>query len=104
MLQTLRDIFTPEQRRVIGNEARQSLEDKHWKQAFEAVEAHLIEKGKSCDVDAKHGPEKSARILTSLQLLEALKRELHRKVQDGEFAQIELNEIERKTKPLRFIR
>lgn len=104
MLQTLRDLFTPEQRRVIGNEARQALEDKHWKQAFEAVEAHLIEKGKSCDVDAKHGAEKSARILTSLQLLEALKRELYRKVQDGEFAQIELNEIDKKSRRSVFLR
>ena len=101
MLQTLRDLFTPEQRRVIGNEARQLLENKHFREAWDALDEYLTAQEHACDPD---NAEKARRIVISRQLLVGLKREFERKVQDGEFAQIELNEIERKTKPLRFIR
>lgn len=101
MIQALREMFSPEQRKVIGQEARQSLEDRHWKDAFEAVEGYLVEAAKTCDPDNK---EKSSRIVISMQLLDAIKRELHRKVADGEFAAVEIEQIERARKPLRFIR
>jgi hypothetical protein len=101
VIDRLRDFFSPEQRRTIGIEARQALENKHWKEAFEAVEGHLIEVAKHSDPDNK---EKAQRVLISMQLLEAIKRELTRKVEDGDMAQIQMSELERKNRPLRFIR
>jgi hypothetical protein len=101
MMQALRDFFSPEQRRTIGHEARQALENKHWKEAFEAVEGHLVGVAKHSDPDNK---DKAQRILISMQLLEAIKRELIRKIEDGEMAQVEIAELERKNRPLRFVR
>lgn len=101
MIQTLRDFFTPEQRLVIGNEARQLLENKHFREAFDAVEKHLIDKGKATDTTK---PGLSENVLISLQLLEALKREIVRKVEDGEMASIEIAELEKRSALRRFVR
>jgi tellurite resistance protein len=101
MIQSIRDFFSPEQRRVIGAEAKQALENRHWNEALVAVEGYLVESAKSCDPDSK---EKSQRIVISLQLLEAIKRELVRKIEDGEMARIEIQELERRKRPLRFER
>ena len=94
-------MLAPEQRRIIGAEARQALENKHWNEAMSAVEGYLVENAKTCDPDNK---DKSQRIVISLQLLEAIKRELVRKIEDGEFAAVEIKELERKNRPLRFVR
>lgn len=101
MIQWLRDQFTPEQRSIIGAEAAQSLQDRHWKEAFEGIESYLIEQGKACDPDNK---DKAQRIILSLQLLEAIQRELHRKVQDGELARVQMAEIEARSRPVKFYR
>jgi len=101
MMQKLRDFFSPEQRRTIGHEARQALENRHWNEALEAVESHLTNVAKSCDPDNR---EKAQRVIISMQLLEAIKRELIRKIEDGEMAQVEIAELERKNRPLRFVR
>jgi hypothetical protein len=101
MKNRLRQMFTPEQRRIISAEAKQALENKHWNEALEAVEGYLVENAKGCDPDNK---DKSQRIVISLQLLEAIKRELVRKIEDGEFAAVEMQELERKNRPLRFVR
>lgn len=101
MIDRLRQFFSPEQRRTIGHEARQLLDNRHFKEAFEAVETYLVDVAKGCDPDNK---EKTQRVVISMQLLEALKREIVRKVEDGEMAQVEIGELERKNKPLRFIR
>lgn len=90
-----------EQRRIIGNEARQLLENKHFKDAFTAVAQAIDEKALSCDPDNK---DKAARIIISKQLLAAIKREIERKVEDGEVANVELSELERKRSILRFYR
>ena len=82
-----------EQRAIRAAEAQQSLNDRHWKEAFEAVKGYLVANAESCDPDNK---EKAQRIILSLQLLEAVKREVHRKVEDGEFARVELKEIEKR--------
>ena len=95
MIKAIRDYFSPEQRRIVGIEARQLLENSHFRDAFDAVESSLIDVAKSCDPDNK---EKAARVVISMQLLEAVKREIIRKVEDGEMAVFEMNELERSKK------
>lgn len=101
MIERIRQFFSPEQRRVIGTEAAQLLENKHFREAFDAVEAYLIGNAKACDPDNK---DKTQRVVIAMQIMEAVKREIVRKVEDGEMARIEMAELERKNKPLRFIR
>src|SRR5687767_5865412 len=101
MFDRIRRMLSPQERRIISAEAKQALENKHWNEALDAVEGYLVENAKSCDPDNK---DKSQRIVISLQLLEAIKRELVRKIEDGEFAAVEMAELERKSRPLRFVR
>jgi hypothetical protein len=101
MIARLRELFTPEQRRIIGAEARQALEDRHWNEALSAVEGYLVEQAKGCDPD---NTAKSQRIVISMQLLEAIKRELVRKIEDGEFARVEMAELEARSRPRSFMR
>lgn len=96
MFKQIRDFLSPENRRVIGEEARQLLANPHLKDAFAAVESYLIEKARACDTNK---PGHADNIVTAMQLLEAIKREITRKVEDGEVAQIEIAELERR-KPL----
>lgn len=94
-------VMDSEQRRIIGQEAKQLLENKHFREAFAAVEGYLVMQAHACDPDNK---EKTQRVVISMQLLKALKREIERKVEDGEMAQIEIGELERKRGLLRFVR
>ena len=87
--------------RIVANEARQLLDNRHFKEAFSAVEKYLQDALLSCDVDNK---DKVQRIAISQQLLVAVKRELIRKVEDGDMAEIELSELERRKGLLRFVR
>jgi tellurite resistance protein len=101
MIDRIRSFFSPEQRRVIGHEAKQLLENKHLRDAFDAVDGYLADAARSCDPDNR---EKAQRVIISMQLLEAIKREITRKIEDGEIAQIEIAEIERRTRPAMFRR
>lgn len=101
MLDRLRQMLSPEQRRVIGQEARQLLENKHFRGAFEAVNEYLLDQAKACDPDNK---DKTQRVVIALQIMEALRREIVRKVEDGDMATIEISEIESRKRPLRFVR
>lgn len=98
-IQWLRNSMSPEQRHVIGAEAKQALENKHWNEALDAVQDYLVEGAKACDPDNK---EKAARIVISMQLLEAIKRELIRKIEDGDMAAVEIEQIERARGRTRF--
>lgn len=100
-MQRIRDLFSPEQRRIVGAEAQQLLDNRHFREAFDAVGEHLVNVAKSCDPDNK---EKTQRVVISMQLLEAIKREIVRKVEDGEMAQVEIQELEQRKRPLRFVR
>jgi hypothetical protein len=100
-LDRLRQLFSPEQRRIIGAEAQQLLENTHFRGAWEAVDEALNEAALSCDPDDK---EKAQRIILSKQLLAAVRREIERKVADGEFAKAELEEIDLRSRPRRFTR
>jgi hypothetical protein len=84
---------TPEQRRIVANEARQLLENKHFQDAFAAVDAYLETQAIACDPDNK---DKAARIIISKQLLQAVRREVIRKMEDGYMAEVQIAEIERK--------
>lgn len=86
-------MFSPEQRRTIGIEAKQLLDNKHLKEAFSAVEAHLVDQAKHCDPDNK---EKAQRVVIAMQIMEGLKREIVRKIEDGEMAQVEIAELEQR--------
>jgi hypothetical protein len=101
VIDRLRELFSPEERRVIGQEAKQLLANPHFKQAWEAVDGYLNEVALSCDPDNK---DKAQRVIVSKQLLAAVKREVVRKIEDGEMAEIEIAELEARKRPLRFVR
>ena len=81
------------ERRIRANEARQFMQNPLFKEAFEAVAGYLNEVALSCDPDNK---DKAQRIILSQQLLRAVRREIERKVEDGDMAAIQINEIERR--------
>lgn len=97
----LMDMFTPERRRIIGAEAQQALDNKHWKEAFAAVNDYLDQVALSCDPDNR---DKAQRVVISKQLLAAIRQELIRKIEDGEVAKIEIEKIEEAGKPRLFRR
>jgi hypothetical protein len=101
MMNRIRQMLSPQERRIISAEAKQALENKHWNEALGAVEGYLVDNAKTCDPDNK---DKSQRIVISLKLLEAIKRELVRKIEDGEFAAVEMAELERRSVVRRFVR
>jgi hypothetical protein len=101
MIDRIRELLSPQTRRVIGEEAKQALQNKHWTEALAAMDEYLTAQELACDPDNK---DKAARIVISRQLLVGIKRELVRKIEDGEMAQIEIAEIERRSRPLRFAR
>lgn len=91
----------PARRRIVGNEAAQLLDNKHFRDAFGAVEDALEVYALSCDADNR---DKAARIVISKQLLQAIKREIVRKADDGYMAEVEIAEIEKQRRVRRFIR
>jgi hypothetical protein len=91
----------PMQRRIVGNEAAQLLNNKHFRDAFGAVEDALEAYALACDADNR---DKAARIVISKQLLQAIKREIVRKADDGYMAEVEIAEIERKRRVRSFAR
>lgn len=90
-----------EQRKWSSQEAKQLLDNKHFKQAFDSVEGYLVDNAHMCDPDNK---DKAQRIVISMQLLQAIKREIIRKIEDGEMAEVQIAELEKRKGLLRFIR
>jgi hypothetical protein len=95
---------TLDQRRLKANEARQVLENRHFRSAWDALNVALEARGLSCDVYSDEGQRQAARILASKQLLHGLRREFERKLDDGYMAEVEIAEIERKRGRLRLQR
>ena len=85
--------MTEEDRIFRATDAKQLLENKLFVEAFDAVANHLHMSALSCEPDNK---DKAQRIIISQQLLASIKREITRIVQDGNIAQIQLNELEKK--------
>ena len=96
-----RDDATPDQRRIRANEARQVLENRHFLAAWDALAAMLEAQALACDPDNQ---DKAARIVVSKQLLHGLRREFERKLQDGYMAEAELDELQRRNRPVRMVR
>lgn len=85
--------MTTEDRIFRATDARQLLENPLFVEAFAAVANHLNLAALSCDPD---NSVKAQRIIISQQLLAAVKREITRIVQDGEVAQVQIAELEKK--------
>ena len=68
-----------------------------FKEAFQAVDEYLNQAALTCSPD---DAEKARRIVISKQLLSAVKREIQRKVEDGDIAQIQMQELETRKKSL----
>ena len=92
--------MTPEQRKIKGREAKQLLENPLLKEAFAAVNEYIDQQTLSCPPD---DTARAQRIILSKQLLQAIKREIIRKIEDGEVAEIQIAEIE-KQRGLRIFR
>jgi hypothetical protein len=90
-----------ESRVIRANDAKQFLQSPLFREAFDGVAADLEAVALSCDPDNK---DKAQRIVIAKQLLAAVKREITRKVEDGEMAQFQMSELERKKGLLKFIR
>jgi hypothetical protein len=60
---------------------------------FAETAAYLDQVSLSCDPDDK---DRAQRIIISRQLLEAMRKEIERRVEDGDFAAFSLAELERK--------
>jgi hypothetical protein len=95
---------TPDQRRIRANEARQVLENRHFVAAWDAISSGLESRALACDTYSDAGQREAARILAAKQLLHGLRREFVRKLDDGYMAELELDELARKRKLLRFER
>jgi hypothetical protein len=93
--------MTPEQRKIHGAEAKQLLDNKHFKEAFEAVDDYLNAAALACSPD---DAAKAQRIVISKQLLQAVKREIVRKIEDGEVAEVQISEIEQRRGLRKFLR
>ena len=72
MIDRIRELLSPQTRRVIGEEAKQALQNKHWTEALAAMDEYLTAQELACDPDNK---DKAARIVISRQLLVGIKRE-----------------------------
>lgn len=101
---TERTDLTPDQRRIAANEARQVLENRHYVDAWNAVNEHLEAVTLRTDPYTREGADSAARIVIAKQLLLAVRRELERKAEDGYMAEVELDEINRRNRPVRFMR
>lgn len=81
-------------------DARGLLDNKLFKDAFSAVSDYLEAKALTCDPDNKDAAQ---RVILSKQILAAIKREIHRHIEDGVVAEIRIAELE-KRKKLAFFR
>lgn len=107
ILERLRAIFgvekTLHERSVIGAEAQQLLDNRHFREAFEAVELQLVNNAMSIDPNDVTACQTA---IISLQNLQGVMREVHRKVQDGEVAreQARIEQEAQRRESLRMVR
>lgn len=80
---------------VLASDARQVLENKAYKLAYDRLSQHLDSKILACNPDDK---EQAHRVVLAKQIFSGLKRELERMIQDGQVSEIQLNEIEKRKK------
>ena len=85
--------MTPQDRTIRAADAKHLLENPLFVEAWDAVANHLQMAAMSCEPENK---DKAQRVILSIQLLAAVKREVIRAVQDGLVAQVQLKELEPK--------
>ena len=92
---------TPESRRILGEDARQLLENKLLQASFAMVGEYLDRVALSCDPDNK---DQAQRIILTKQLFASLRREIERCIEDGEVARVEIAELEKTQRVRQFRR
>lgn len=92
--------MTPEAARFRAEDAKQLLDNPLLIEAFVKVGEYLEAQALSCEPD---NPTRAHRIVTSKQLLAAVRREMQRVIEEGELAQIRIAEVE-KNKKFKFMR
>ena len=85
--------MTPEDRIIRASDAKHLLENPLFVEAWDAVANHLQMAAMSCEPDNQ---VKAQRVIISIQLLAAVKREVTRIVQDGMVAEVQMRELETK--------
>jgi hypothetical protein len=93
--------LSPEARRSRAIEARQFSENALFKAMFEGVGEALEHKALACDPKDER---QAADIIRCKQLLAAMRREIERRVEDGEFAAFEMKELARRSPMERIFR
>lgn len=82
-----------EQETIHGEEARQLLENRILKNAIARMEQHLEQRALECPDDG----EAARKVVSAKQILRGIIREIERIVSDGDYAKIQLTEIERQS-------
>lgn len=93
--------MTPEETKIRATEAKHLLDNRLFKEAWDALAGYLESKAETCDPD---NAEQARRIILTKQLLAGLKREFERVVNDGHIAAIQIAELERQKKKSIFSR
>jgi hypothetical protein len=93
------DTASPEQRRIVANDARQLLDNRHFVEAFAAVHGYLEQKAHACE-----NKEQAFHVVIAKQLLRDIRREVIRKMEDGYMAEVEIEALEKRKKLTRFVR
>lgn len=93
--------MTLEEERIRGIDAKALLDNRLLKEAFEKVGEHLEAKAMACDPNDE---KRAANIITAKQILKGIKREIERVIEDGEVAEIRIDEMEPKKKGFKFLR
>ena len=85
--------MTPQDRTIRATDAKHLLENPLFVEAWDAVANHLQMAAMSCEPD---NAIKAQRVIISIQLLAAVKREFTRVIQDGMVADVQMRELETK--------
>jgi hypothetical protein len=82
-----------ENRRIRAAEARQFMQNPLFKAMFEGVGESLEQRALSCPPTDK---DMAGDIIRCKQLLVAMRREIERRAEDGDFAEFQMNELEQR--------
>jgi hypothetical protein len=87
-------VTDPKERQAHSIAARQFTENPLFQAMFEGVSASLESRALSCPSTDK---DMAADVIRCKQLLAAMKREIERRVEDGEFAAFEIEELKKRS-------
>lgn len=90
-----------EEERNKGTDAKAVLGNQAFNQAFDKVNDYLEAQALGCDPDNK---EKAQRIILSKQILQSIKRELTKTVENGNIAVIQIEQLAEESKMKRVVR